>query len=343
MMQSVFQRLSSRAQRASALEEVADLLVSQAQEEAFQWFCEGRVLETMVEMVEKGGEEDWVAVFGGLGMIVVNVARLDILAYVLSHSAFNRILQAPFTRLGLPLEHYVSLLKSLAFRIKNHPIQLFYNHKYPQFPLLWHAVHLYNHPDPLLRAEVRNVILGVYSSLPSPYFQSFPFTIYYANLMCDLRHHLKQVKATLFARDHDALTHLLHNQLDSLCYVSDLLDGQARGLILQAFRHWYLLPLLRELLQPSPAQKNVNFFFLHQSLACLPSLADRTLSLLFGPSVSHSLLLNIHSAEAQAPACYCPDFPSWDFFAKHALLIHEHFSLNYAASTKIEESLDFEF
>jgi len=78
----------------------------------------------------------------------------------------------------------------LALRLEVIPLELFYNQRYKDFPIVSQAVKFYNYPASMVRTSVQNITLTLFKMDETKlqnYFTNFPFISYFINLSCYLR------------------------------------------------------------------------------------------------------------------------------------------------------------
>jgi protein CLEC16A len=95
-----------------------------------------------------------------------NLANKENVNYLLSHPVMQDLIMYNYDFTDEEIvDYYISLLKSLALRIDEANLQLFFNQRMSLFPLLWQATKFYNHKEIMVRTAVRTIILGVMKSM----------------------------------------------------------------------------------------------------------------------------------------------------------------------------------
>jgi protein CLEC16A len=120
------------------------------------------------------------------------------------------------------------MLKSIAAKLDDSTIHIFYNEKIPTFPLLWQAIRFHNHPEALIRNTSRNIVLSIFK-LSEPrvkeYLASFPFVIYYSHLVSELKTiwtAIDKIRGKESEAEREELPLLMDEHVDLLMYIEDL-------------------------------------------------------------------------------------------------------------------------
>jgi len=142
----------------------------------FRFFCEKNVLEAMLNILKKSKSKDIIIqVIQSLSMYLTNIKKavnistvfqrlsLNMLDFILSNNSINEFITHNFDfNDDETVDYYISFLKSLSLRLETIPLELFYNKKYKDFPMLSRAVRFYNYPGSMVRTSVHNITLSLF-------------------------------------------------------------------------------------------------------------------------------------------------------------------------------------
>lgn len=128
-----------------------------------------------------------------LSKLLINIGDAQTLHLLLSNSMIVNMQTIRFVSMPLELaEYYINFLKTLALKINETTVHLFFNQKYPTFPLAWQAIRFINHPESLIRTTCNNIfppIMRLRDLRLTEYLTRFPFVVYYLHLACHIREH----------------------------------------------------------------------------------------------------------------------------------------------------------
>ncbi|KRX08625.1 hypothetical protein PPERSA_01878 [Pseudocohnilembus persalinus] len=203
--------------------------------ENFDYVCEYQVLEKLFDTLYKTRITEIVTqVISSFGMIIFNLKKPQTLNFVLSNQSINKLVcfkHYDFSQDDV-VDYYISFLKSLSQKLDQNYLQLFFNYKFSNFPLLWQNIKFYNYKDQLVRTSVQNIFLGILKQsqnkiLNKKYLCQFPFVLYYINQSCYLLDQWKQIDDLVLEQNiqkKHILRQLIDDQIDAIFLIEDILD-----------------------------------------------------------------------------------------------------------------------
>jgi protein CLEC16A len=94
--------------------------------------------------------------------LLTNLNRKPSINYILSHGVIACLTMAKFGNMNNEIaDYYINFLKVLSRKINKVNLDLFYNERYPTFPILSQTIRFFNHPESLVRTTSRNIILTI--------------------------------------------------------------------------------------------------------------------------------------------------------------------------------------
>jgi protein CLEC16A len=198
----------------------------------FDFFCERNILELLLRILKSTKSRDVIIqIIQSLSMYLSNIDKAINSNYILSNNAINEFIMHTFDFDDEEVvDFYISFLKSLSLRLNTNPLQLFYNEKYNNFPLLSQAIRFYNHKEAMVRTTVQNITLSVFrlkDAKVDSYLTNFPFVTYFVNISCYIRDLWIKIDGEILdsnLKNHSRLKSLLDDQYDIIMYMEDVFD-----------------------------------------------------------------------------------------------------------------------
>lgn len=115
-------------------------------------------------------------------VLILNTTNMTTLYYIFSNNFINQIISNDYEKYDEDfLSYYINFLKSLVQKMDQTTVQFFFHKQYNSFPLLQSALKYYNHPDPMVKNTVRNIVLTILKSNFYLHFQFYFDKIFYIN------------------------------------------------------------------------------------------------------------------------------------------------------------------
>jgi len=298
----------------------------------FDFFCEHNVIDLMLRLLKKSTARDIsIQIIQSLSMYLTNIKKPININYVLSNNAINEFITHSFNFADdETVDYYISFLKSLALRLEVIPLELFYNQRYKDFPIVSQAVKFYNYPASMVRTSVQNITLTLFKMDEKKlqnYFTNFPFISYFINLSCYLRDIWLKIDENLAEstiQSHSKMTELLDDQYDLLMYIDDVFQLQKEKIntaLANCLIHYTIIPAL---LVPFTSSKrgminiNLSLYLINLLLNSINHLdiVEFIVITLFSKKIDSSFL-ELTKTIPEEPVCYSKtwtfDSP-WDIY-----------------------------
>eukprot|EP00892_Ulva_mutabilis_P000723 jgi/Ulvmu1/10651/UM066_0032.1 len=232
----------NKATLIETLRELAELLIWGDQNDArvFEYFLEHNMLKHYKRILavpsHRRGDVA-VQLLQTLSILITNIGKQTSMFFLFSNNHLNDIIGLGFDlRDEEVLAHFITLLKTISFKLDRDTIQFFFqvdSNNRATFPLYNEARKLFNHSEGMVRAAVRMLTINVYSvGDPSmlDYVASAPCSHYFHEVALHLADH-----ALHFDRHLDALQsgrssvlkdmdHTMTEIEDYLSYVGDVIE-----------------------------------------------------------------------------------------------------------------------
>ncbi|CAD8111604.1 unnamed protein product [Paramecium primaurelia] len=159
----------------------------------FDYFFEENIADKLLKiMIRSSFKEIIIGIIQSFAILLANLTNKENVNYLLSHPVIQDLIMYNYDFTDEEIvDYYISLLKSLALRIDEDNVQLFFNQRMSLFPLLWQATKFYNHKEIMVRTAVRTIILGI-MKIQNPvlkkYLTRFPFILFFVHFSCYLKH-----------------------------------------------------------------------------------------------------------------------------------------------------------
>ncbi|CAD8208525.1 unnamed protein product [Paramecium octaurelia] len=164
-------------------------------QDLFDLFIEEKVIDEFLRILKKTTEADVIIkILSSVSMLFTNINNNLIVLLSLPQLNEFIIFDYNLKKDEIP-DYYINFIKIISNKLNAGNIQLFFNSKYCQFPLLLYSQNFYNSPDNLTRIYTRHLLLHILKitqeSKLSPilvkYLQSYPFLQVLANHMQFMR------------------------------------------------------------------------------------------------------------------------------------------------------------
>ncbi|EAR83388.3 CLEC16A, putative (macronuclear) [Tetrahymena thermophila SB210] len=220
----------------------------------FDFMCETNFLEQLLQITQKlqNCREIRTIIIQQICLLILNVKKPMQLNYILSHQIINDLITFQFDFNDDDfVDYYINFLKSLSQRLDQIPLQLLFNSKYSNFPLIWQTIRFYNHKETMIRTSVQNIVLGVMkikADQLEKYLQGFPFITFYVNNACFMASQWIQIDNQIHQADYSnyqKLSDLMSDQIDQILFWEDLIHScneQAKKISINSFISYALIP-----------------------------------------------------------------------------------------------------
>lgn len=158
--------------------------------------------------------------------------------------------------------YYILFLKTLSLKLNPHTIHFFFNEHTNDFPLYTEAIKFFNHPESMVRINVRNLTLNVYKVQNESMLQFIrdrTAAPYFSNLVWFIGKHILELDACVRKdSDHQSqhrLANLVAEHLDHLHYLNDILCleiEELNAVLTEHLLHKLFVPLYIYSLTPAP-------------------------------------------------------------------------------------------
>ena len=155
-------------------------------------FCQYNFIDILKVISRKKIKEIDMQIIQTLSALIENITNKVLIYYLLSNNFINNIIcHNNFINYDNNyLITYVNFLKILSMRLNKTTLQFLFREDVNSFPLLENALKLYNHPDSLIRDEIKNIFLNIlkidYIPL-SRYICHLPIVSYFCFMACEIK------------------------------------------------------------------------------------------------------------------------------------------------------------
>ncbi|CAD8156669.1 unnamed protein product [Paramecium octaurelia] len=131
-------------------------------QDIFDYLAENNILALFYDKIINLSTQQLCYIISRLSFIISNLKQPLNITYLLSNSVLNDFVihQYDFSNQEM-VDYYVNFLKIIAIRIDRENIFLYFNFRYPSFPLLWEAQKFINYPDVLVSNTIKVIILSL--------------------------------------------------------------------------------------------------------------------------------------------------------------------------------------
>ncbi|CAD8195325.1 unnamed protein product [Paramecium pentaurelia] len=200
----------------SSLSELA-ILGDQKESDIFDQFIEDKIIEEFVRTLKSTKDTNIVnTILHQISMLITNIGKNIVVLLSLPQLnefiIYNYDLSNDETQ-----DYYINFIKILSNKVTRENINLFFNQKYAQFPLLLYSQNFYNAKDNLTRTYTRHILLSILQIVENSqmekvllqYLQCYPF-------LQVLTNHISFFKDLLFkwSKDQD----YYHEELKNMYY-----------------------------------------------------------------------------------------------------------------------------
>ena len=237
----------------------------------FDIFCDLDFMSLLVKYSSFDIYEINLEIINTFSFLMINIKTTHYLYYFFSKNLLNKIISKDFSKYDEEfLSYYVNFLKSLSLRLDDVSVQLFYDEKTNNFPIIENVVKLYNHRDSMIRNVVRNVILNILK-IKSPniqdHFIELPSISYLANIACHLRDICLQINDEVPKHKLSSLHYLYDDLIDEATYIDDLLNlnlEKINYVIINCLFYYLIIPIICGSIseKTNKISKNVALFLL---------------------------------------------------------------------------------
>ncbi|CAD8190000.1 unnamed protein product [Paramecium octaurelia] len=234
----------------SSLSELA-ILGDQKESDLFDQFIEVKIIEEFVRILKSTKDTNIVnTILHQISMLITNIGKNIVV--LLSLPQLNEFIIYNYDLTNDETQdYYINFIKILSNKVTRDNINLFFNQRYAQFPLLLYSQNFFNAKDNLTRTYTRHILLSILQIVQNSqmenellqYLQCYPFLQVLAN-------HIAFMKELLYkwSKDQD----YYHEELKNMYYffkdlyqiapyLVDILDNLFFNII--------ILPLLQTLQQ----------------------------------------------------------------------------------------------
>ena len=217
----------------------------------FDIFCDLDFMSLLVKYSSFDIYEINLEIINTFSFLMINIKTTHYLYYFFSKNLLNKIISKDFSKYDEEfLSYYVNFLKSLSLRLDDVSVQLFYDEKTNNFPIIENVVKLYNHRDSMIRNVVRNVVLNILK-IKSPniqdHFIELPSISYLANIACHLRDICLQINDEVPKHKLSSLHYLYDDLIDEATYIDDLLNlnlEKINYVIINCLFYYLIIPII---------------------------------------------------------------------------------------------------
>jgi len=217
----------------------------------FDIFCDLDFMSLLVKYSSFDVYEINLEIINTFSFLMINIKTIHYLYYFFSKNLLNKIISKDFSKYDEEfLSYYVNFLKSLSLRLDDVSVQLFYDEKTNNFPIIENVVKLYNHRDSMIRNVVRNVVLNILK-IKSPniqdHFIELPSISYLANIACHLRDICLQINDEVPKHKLSSLHYLYDDLIDEATYIDDLLNlnlEKINYVIINCLFYYLIIPII---------------------------------------------------------------------------------------------------
>ncbi|CAD8103141.1 unnamed protein product [Paramecium sonneborni] len=166
----------------SSLSEFA-ILGDQKESDLFDLFIEEKIVEEFLRILKSTKDTNIVnAILHQISMLITNINQNIVV--LLSLPQLNEFIIYNYDLSNEETQdYYINFIKILSNKVKRENINLFFNQKYAQFPLLLYSQNFYNAKDNLTRTYTRHILFSILQIVQDSsneqiilkYLQSYPF------------------------------------------------------------------------------------------------------------------------------------------------------------------------
>ena len=271
-----------------------------------------------------------------LSALIENITNKVLIYYLLSNNFINNIIcHNNFINYDNNyLITYVNFLKILSMRLNKTTLQFLFREDLNSFPLLENALKLYNHPDTLIREEIKNIFLNVlkidYIPL-SRYICNLPIVSYFCFLACEIKDKIillsKYMQSIKNKKEYNEnYKEILNDIIKTLIFIQKILDINCikiNYIIVNTIFYYCIIPYIINNLNFNKKKKNnncnnnnhftksISIFFINLLLIYIKNetFLNILLTLIFFPLRTNSInkfMLNVPIE----PINYCYDWHS---------------------------------
>ena len=271
-----------------------------------------------------------------LSALIENITNKFLIYYLLSNNFINNIISHNnfINYDNNYLITYVNFLKILSMRLNKTTLQFLFREDINSFPLLENALKLYNHPDTLIRDEIKNIFINIlkidYIPL-SRYICHLPIVSYFCFMACEIKDKIILVSKTIQniknkKEYNENYKEILNDIIKTLIFIQKILDINCikiNYIIINTMFYYCIIPYIINNLNFSKKKKNNNFnnnnhltksisiFFLNLLLIYIKdqTFLNILLTLTFFPLRTNSINKFILNVPIE-PINYCYDWHS---------------------------------
>ena len=271
-----------------------------------------------------------------LSALIENITNKVLIYYLLSNNFINNIIcYNNFINYDNNyLMTYVNFLKILSMRLNKTTLQFLFREDLNSFPLLENALKLYNHPDTLIREEIKNIFLNVlkidYIPL-SRYICNLPIVSYFCFLACEIKDKIILLSKYMQSiknkkKYNENYKEILNDIIKTLIFIQKILDINCikiNYIIVNTIFYYCIIPYIINNLNFNKKKKNnncnnnnhltksISIFFINLLLIYIKNetFLNILLTLIFFPLRTNSInkfMLNVPIE----PINYCYDWHS---------------------------------
>ncbi|KAM3127680.1 hypothetical protein pb186bvf_020223 [Paramecium bursaria] len=131
----------------------------ESNEDLFETLQEQKFFKAFLEVMHKSRRHCSV-VIENMSMLVFNVKKPTNKMYMIGQLQDFILFPYDFNDEDL-VSHYMNFLKTLALMVNKDNFQMYYNSRYPQFPLLWQAQKFITYQDNMVQITASNIIINL--------------------------------------------------------------------------------------------------------------------------------------------------------------------------------------
>ena len=197
-------------------------------------FCQYNFIDILKVISRKKIKEIDMQIMQTLSALIENITNKVLIYYLLSNNFINNIIcHNNFINYDNNyLITYVNFLKILSMRLNKTTLQFLFREDVNSFPLLENALKLYNHPDSLIRDEIKNIFLNIlkidYIPL-SRYICHLPIVSYFCFMACEIKDKIilvsKYIQNIKNKKEYNEnYKEILNEIIKSLIFIQKILD-----------------------------------------------------------------------------------------------------------------------
>ena len=197
-------------------------------------FCQYNFIDILKVISRKKIKEIDMQIMQTLSALIENITNKVLIYYLLSNNFINNIIcHNNFINYDNNyLITYVNFLKILSMRLNKTTLQFLFREDINSFPLLENALKLYNHPDSLIRDEIKNIFLNIlkidYIPL-SRYICHLPIVSYFCFMACEIKDKIilvsKYIQNIKNKKEYNEnYKEILNEIIKSLIFIQKILD-----------------------------------------------------------------------------------------------------------------------